>query len=197
MSLKEILESSADSDEIFYVRMYDIANKGFYKLNENKLKFSEYQQRLEKGAQDEAMFVGYLIMKGKAIMLRHKDQFEIDTETKQVRLYVGEYEKTIVEESSTTIQIVDEEQKKREEEERKRKEEEDKKKQEEEQKKREQEEKERLAEEERKRRHKIIDDDQNKGLPWGWIILVLLVILAIGGGAFVYMKRVSTKKHDI
>lgn len=42
-------------------------------------------------------------------MLRHKDQFEIDTETKQVRLYVGEYEKTIVEESSTTIQIVDEE----------------------------------------------------------------------------------------
>lgn len=188
MSLKEILESSADSDEIFYVRMYDIANKGFYKLNENKLKFSEYQQRLEKGAQDEAMFVGYLIMKGKAIMLRHKDQFEIDTETKQVRLYVGEYEKTIVEESSTTIQIVDEEQKKREEEEIKRKEEEDKKKQEEEQKKREQEEKE---------RHKIIDGDQNKGLPWGWIILVLLVILAIGGGAFVYMKRVSTKKHDI
>lgn len=55
------------------------------------------------------MFVGYLIMKGKAIMLRHKDQFEIDTETNKVRLYVGEYEKTVAEESSATIIIVDEE----------------------------------------------------------------------------------------
>lgn len=42
MSLKEILENSADSDEIYYVRMYNIFNKGFYKLHDNKLKFSEY-----------------------------------------------------------------------------------------------------------------------------------------------------------
>ena len=111
------------------------------------------------------MFVGYIVMKGKAIMLRHKDQFEIDTENNKVRLFVGEYGKTIVEESSTTLSIIDEEAerlKKEREEEQKRKEEEQRKKEEEERMKREQEEKDRLAEEERQRKIKEEEDRKKK-----------------------------------
>ena len=106
MSLKEIIADSADSEDIFYIRMYDVALRGFYKLHENKLKYSEYQQKLEKDNIEEAMFVGYVVMKGKAIKLRHKDQFEIDTENNKVKIYRAKYEPKGEKEKESTIKPV-------------------------------------------------------------------------------------------
>lgn len=52
------------------------------------------------------MFVGYVVMKGKAIKLRHKDQFEIDTENNKVKIYRAKYEPTGEKEKESTIKPV-------------------------------------------------------------------------------------------
>ena len=112
--------------------MYDVALSGFYKLHKNKLKFSEYQQKLEKDNIEEAMFAGYVVMKGKAIKLRHKDQFEIDTENNSVKVYRAKYEPSKELEKESTIKPVitpeEEERLKKEQEDKLKREEEEKKK---------------------------------------------------------------------
>lgn len=91
MSLKQVLEESSESDEIFYVRMYQVALRGFYKMYANKFNYSEYQQRLEKENIEEAMFVGYIIRKGKVIEVKHKDEFNIDSKSGSVKIFRGKY----------------------------------------------------------------------------------------------------------
>ena len=52
------------------------------------------------------MFVGYVVIKGKAIKLRYKDQFEIDTENNKVKIYRAKYESTGEKEKESTIKPV-------------------------------------------------------------------------------------------